>query len=366
MQPESEYRYGIHELNIDEDFRRLHIPMVEKKLKRLEQNIYQRGSTKPILVWNGYIVDGHKRYEIYHRRNIPFRIQTLNLSSRPAVMEWLCDKNLLRLDLTEEYRKYFIGKKLLLQYSLIKEPYTDTPDNDDTDGVPQNKYLLALQIGQAFNLSFVTILKYAQYTDAIDSIYACEPTIAEQILTSRVKVSHDNAMLISHLAPEELRKLRTGFDAGKYDRLVSSQIWHEIKTNRKASTSRPRKKAEQPKAEIKNMPKYDPDAELLSLTLTIPMWKSSMERVKTTADFNHTSENAKNKLLSQLSVLSDAIEQLSSFIKEATNEQRNGAESGAVCAEGALRTDPDKESGIEPGISEESVTETRSESGSQL
>ena len=49
MQIESESIRAMYELNIDEEFRRLHIPMVEKKLKRLEQNIYQRGATAQYL-----------------------------------------------------------------------------------------------------------------------------------------------------------------------------------------------------------------------------------------------------------------------------------------------------------------------------
>lgn len=367
MQHESEHQSAMYELNIDEEFQRLHIPMVEKKFKRLEQNIYQRGATKPILIWNGYIVDGHKRYDIFHRRNIPFRVHIVDFSSRNEIMDWLCDKNLLRQDLTDEYRKYFIGKKLLIQYALIKDTDSETlHDNVSQSTTPQNKYLLALQIGQTFSLSYVTVLKYAHYAQAIDSIYRWEPGIAEQILTASVKVSHDNVLLISQLPPDNLKKLRSGFDSGRFDKLMSSQIWHEIKEDHKKAVTQPKKKMDKPKAEIKNMPKYDPDAELLSLTLTIPMWKSSMERVKAVAKLEHTSAAAKDNLINQLSALSRTIDELISHIKEADNEQRNGAESGPICTESTLRTDPDKKSGIEPGVSEESVTEACPESSRQL
>ena len=73
------------------------------------------------------------------------------------------------------------------------------------------------------------------------------------------------------------------------------------------------KKDEQPKAEIKKMPKYDPDAELQSLSLTIPMWKSSVERVRNNADFECASMGIKSKLLAQLNNMADAIHDLSSF-----------------------------------------------------
>ena len=68
------------------------------------------------------------------------------------------------------------------------------------------------------------------------------------------------------------------------------------------------------------MPKYDPDAEIMSLALTIPSWKSSIERVQDKADLTCSSEKARNKLLKELTVLSQTIDILSSYIKEAVNE----------------------------------------------
>jgi len=48
------------------------------------------------------------------------------------------------------------------------------------------------------------------------------------------------------------------------------------------------------------MPAYDPDAEISSLTLTIPSWVSSLNRTLSIADFNKASEKAKIKLQNEL------------------------------------------------------------------
>ena len=54
---------------------------------------------------------------------------------------------------------------------------------------------------------------------------------------------------------------------------------------------------------IRNLPQFDPDAEIASLTLTIPSWNSSIERVLKVSDFKIASDTAKNKLKYQLMCL---------------------------------------------------------------
>lgn len=54
---------------------------------------------------------------------------------------------------------------------------------------------------------------------------------------------------------------------------------------------------------IRNLPQFDPDAEIASLTLTIPSWNSSIERVLKVSDFKIASDTAKYKLKYQLMCL---------------------------------------------------------------
>lgn len=43
------------------------------------------------------------------------------------------------------------------------------------------------------------------------------------------------------------------------------------------------------------MPKHDPDGEVVALALTIPSWKESIDRVRSVADLQATSESAKDR-----------------------------------------------------------------------
>ena len=71
---------------------------------------------------------------------------------------------------------------------------------------------------------------------------------------------------------------------------------------------------------IKQVPEYDPDAEISSLTLTIPSWVSSIQRTTDQTDFSSITESANRKLQLQLLNLQSAILTLDDIIKEKTHE----------------------------------------------
>ena len=61
---------------------------------------------------------------------------------------------------------------------------------------------------------------------------------------------------------------------------------------------------------VKDMPVFDPDAEITGLTLTIPSWTSSIERTKTKSDLSIVSNNARTKLTSALQDLQAKIQEM--------------------------------------------------------
>ena len=74
-------------LKINPEFRDL-IPKLHKaEFEQLSANILSEGCRHPILHWNGYIVDGHHRYEICTKHNIPFRTVPLNPQKRSKEKE---------------------------------------------------------------------------------------------------------------------------------------------------------------------------------------------------------------------------------------------------------------------------------------
>ena len=109
-------RYPIRKLKIDENFRNLKRPLFPQEYKKLEENLIANGCIDPIITWNGYIIDGHNRYEICMRHGIPYRSEEMDFDYREEVIAWICAKQLKRRNLTDETRKFLIG----MQYESEK------------------------------------------------------------------------------------------------------------------------------------------------------------------------------------------------------------------------------------------------------
>lgn len=92
----------MRELKIDPELRDLLPPLTSEEYKQLEKNIVENGFDRnfPIMEWQGFIVDGHNRYDICKKHNIEPIIGTLAYKTKEEVMEWMLDIQLGRRNLT--------------------------------------------------------------------------------------------------------------------------------------------------------------------------------------------------------------------------------------------------------------------------
>ena len=99
------------QLTIDREFRDLIRPLMKDEYRYLESNLVADGCRDPIIVWKGVIVDGHNRYEICTRLGIPFDVRERHFDNREEAITWICSKQLGRRNISDETRRYLIGKR---------------------------------------------------------------------------------------------------------------------------------------------------------------------------------------------------------------------------------------------------------------
>ena len=85
-----------------------------------------------------------------------------------------------------------------------------------------------------------------------------------------------------------------------------------------ASPARPRPSQMPIHTGIKNMPEYNPDAEVTGLTLTVPSGGSSIYRVLNQSDLRNITPQARDKLVVALSELQKAIAALLKAVEGVT------------------------------------------------
>ena len=221
---------------------------------------------------------------------------------------------MFRSDLTNEYRKFLIGQKFLFEEKIF---LAANPEKTYA------KYRVAFQIGERINLSGNTVLKYNVYAVAMNTIFEQSPDFALRILLGKTRVSHENVIELSRLTCDEIKNVARAAITENIPHLTFSDIRHEVKytyTQQKSPVSRRERKEQKEKinASIRQMPKYDPDAYVNSLCMTINSWVSSIERVNQKTNFSTISNRAMLELMKQLTILDRTINTLQKSLVERT------------------------------------------------
>ena len=76
-------------IEIKQEFKDLIPPLTKEEFKQLENNCMSEGIREKILTWNGFIIDGHNRYEIATRWDLDFETENKHFDNEEAVKEWM-------------------------------------------------------------------------------------------------------------------------------------------------------------------------------------------------------------------------------------------------------------------------------------
>lgn len=76
-------------LQIKEEFKSLIPPLTKDEFEQLERNCLEEGIREKILVWNGFIIDGHNRYEISLKYGLEIKTETKDFKNVEEVKLWM-------------------------------------------------------------------------------------------------------------------------------------------------------------------------------------------------------------------------------------------------------------------------------------
>jgi N6-adenosine-specific RNA methylase IME4 len=91
-------------LEIKEEFKKLIPPLTVEEFKQLEQNCLDEGIREKIITWNGFIIDGHNRYEIATRWNLEYQTESKYFKNENDVKEWMINNQFGRRNLSNYQR----------------------------------------------------------------------------------------------------------------------------------------------------------------------------------------------------------------------------------------------------------------------
>ena len=91
-------------MQIKDEFKKLIPALSVEEFKQLEQNCLAEGIREKIITWNGFIIDGHNRFEIATRWNLEYESESKRFKDENEVKEWMIHNQFGRRNLSNYQR----------------------------------------------------------------------------------------------------------------------------------------------------------------------------------------------------------------------------------------------------------------------
>lgn len=190
------------DLKIDPELRDLLPPLTDEEFKKLEKNIIDNGFDRnfPIMVWNGFIADGHNRYSICKKYNIEPVVGTLAYETKDEVMEWMLDIQLGRRNLSpiqriavaEKYRPIYERQALLNKQLAMQMARKNNPKNANeqfTENLPQTENIDARNPTTDKKLSDIANVSEKTYRMGAKILQSDDEQLKQEVLSGQKSIS---------------------------------------------------------------------------------------------------------------------------------------------------------------------------------
>ena len=164
---------------ISPKFQSLIFPLTPEAQAQLEANIVSDGCRDPLVVWDGILIDGHNRFDICQRHNIPFKTVEMKFADEDAAMDWIDANQLGRRNLTPDQQSVIRGRR----YNRIKKTKAEAGSIGGSsragDKVASAK--TAAVIAKQHGVSARTVIRDGKRAEALDKLEETNPEEAQAV-----------------------------------------------------------------------------------------------------------------------------------------------------------------------------------------
>jgi len=191
---------------IDADLRAQIPPLTQEEYSDLERSLIDEGCRDSLVVWaeKGIIVDGHNRYDICTRHNIPFNTFEKSFSDREAVIDWIDANQLARRNLNPEQMSFLRGRR----YNRQKKTMAEAGAMKGKSSGQNVRSSTAESIAEQYGVDERTIRRDGQFADAVEKIEPYVPDITQKVMAGEVT---KKAVIEAAKVPE---KAHVSFNSG--------------------------------------------------------------------------------------------------------------------------------------------------------
>ena len=170
-------------IEIKEEFKKLIPPLTAEEFKQLEQNCLDEGIREKIITWNGFIIDGHNRFEIATRWNLEYQTESKSFKDENDVKEWMINNQFGRRNLSN-YQRSVLALQLESVFSeRAKEQQVRKPEFVKQISAEQKPIETRKELAKVANVSHDTIAKVKK----IEAV--ATPEVKAQLSTGEISIN---------------------------------------------------------------------------------------------------------------------------------------------------------------------------------
>lgn len=207
-------------MKIDAEFQNLIPPLTEEERKGLEESLLKEGCRDALVLWGETLIDGHNRYEICNKHNIPFETVQREFDNRQAVVEWIILNQFGRrnLPIHERARLALRLKPAISERAKENErkgaEITNTGSQKSVN--PINKVDTQKELAKIAGVSHDTIAKVEKIENE-----APAPVISA---SRRNDISVNTAYQVTKMKPEEQHEISERIEHGEKPKEVITEV----------------------------------------------------------------------------------------------------------------------------------------------
>lgn len=202
---------------IDEEFKGLLPALDDKTFELLESNLLENGCRDPLVLWGDILIDGHNRYAICQKNNIPFKTVNKEFASRENALIWIINTQMSRRNLSPLHliycrgRHYRAERKLKGMYDRSAMDKHNTQNGDYGD-------LTVSRLAAQYKVSKNTIGRDGKASEGVDAINEVSPDAKRMILAGDAKIDKKVLEKITSMPKEDIEALALAIENGTYER----------------------------------------------------------------------------------------------------------------------------------------------------
>lgn len=202
------------------------VGLSKEEFSQLEANLIAEGCHEPLIIWqkenNQYLlIDGHNRYKICQKHNIPFKTRKVSFDDLNQARAWMIDNQMGRRNLTPDQLSYYRGLKYLT-FRKEKGGY----ENVKSKG--KSLQTTAELLSDKFSISESTIKRDAKFAEGIDIIGKSNPILRRKILSGEAKVKKVDVQTLTSATNKERLTIRNEADLYNKAKVIREHVLEEI------------------------------------------------------------------------------------------------------------------------------------------